>query len=210
MESSPTTTDITADPILAAAAQVFAAKGFDGARVDEIAAAAGVNKAMLYYRVGDKAALYGAVLEQTIGATADRIAQATAAAASPADKVRAYVHEFAACALAQPHFAPMMMREVASGGANLPDGPLQQMGRIVNCLDQILRDGVAQGAFRAVNPFVAHMLVVGSVSFFNAGAPIRARIADSQGLDFRPDVHIAPAAMADQLADLLLGALNNN
>lgn len=35
--------------ILDAAAQVFAEKGFDGSRVDEIARRAGVNKALLYY-----------------------------------------------------------------------------------------------------------------------------------------------------------------
>ncbi len=35
--------------ILDAATAVFAEKGFDGARVDEIARRAGVNKALIYY-----------------------------------------------------------------------------------------------------------------------------------------------------------------
>ena len=37
------------DQILIAARQVFAEKGFDGARVDAIAVAAGVNKSLIYY-----------------------------------------------------------------------------------------------------------------------------------------------------------------
>ena len=40
--------------ILDAAANVFSEVGFAGARVDEIAKRAGINKAMIYYRIGDK------------------------------------------------------------------------------------------------------------------------------------------------------------
>ena len=40
---------ITRQKILDAATNVFSEKGFDGARVDEVAARAKVNKAMLYY-----------------------------------------------------------------------------------------------------------------------------------------------------------------
>ncbi|HSN67988.1 MAG TPA: helix-turn-helix domain-containing protein, partial [Thermoanaerobaculia bacterium] len=43
---------IPRDQILTAAAAVFAEVGYAGARVDEIAERAGVNKAMLYYHVG--------------------------------------------------------------------------------------------------------------------------------------------------------------
>ncbi|MCL0088711.1 TetR/AcrR family transcriptional regulator [Dehalococcoidia bacterium] len=35
--------------ILDAALEIFASKGFEGARIDEIAKTAGVNKALLYY-----------------------------------------------------------------------------------------------------------------------------------------------------------------
>jgi AcrR family transcriptional regulator len=48
--------------ILDAAAQIFATVGFAGARVDSIAAPAGVNKRLLYHYVGAKAALLDAVL----------------------------------------------------------------------------------------------------------------------------------------------------
>jgi TetR/AcrR family transcriptional regulator len=53
----------TRTAILAAAERVFAASGFAGARIDAIAAAAGVNKALLYYYFGSKERLYIAVLE---------------------------------------------------------------------------------------------------------------------------------------------------
>src|ERR1035437_2796758 len=49
--------------ILASAARIFAQSGVDGARMDAIASAAGVNKAMLYYYFKSKDLLYSAVLE---------------------------------------------------------------------------------------------------------------------------------------------------
>lgn len=48
--------------ILDAAAEIFAARGYAGARVDEIAASAGMNKRLLYHYVGAKAELLAAVL----------------------------------------------------------------------------------------------------------------------------------------------------
>jgi AcrR family transcriptional regulator len=49
--------------ILAAATAEFTAKGLGGARVDEIAHRARVNKRMIYHYFGDKEGLYLAVLE---------------------------------------------------------------------------------------------------------------------------------------------------
>src|ERR1700693_4630091 len=53
----------TRTAILAAAGRVFAQSGLAGARTDAIAAAAGVNKALLYYYFKSKEALYEAVVE---------------------------------------------------------------------------------------------------------------------------------------------------
>ncbi len=57
----------TARRILAAAERIFAARGLAGARTDEIARAAHVNKAMLYYYFRSKERLYRAVFENLFG-----------------------------------------------------------------------------------------------------------------------------------------------
>jgi TetR/AcrR family transcriptional regulator len=53
----------TRQAILAASLDEFADKGFDGARVEEIAMRAGVNKNALYHHFGNKDDLFTAVLE---------------------------------------------------------------------------------------------------------------------------------------------------
>jgi len=53
----------TREAILEAAERIFAEEGLEGARTDAIAAAAGVNKALLYYYFRSKEELYRAVLE---------------------------------------------------------------------------------------------------------------------------------------------------
>lgn len=53
----------TSAAILAAAIREFMEKGYSGARINEIAKRAGVNKRMLYHYFGHKEALYLAVLE---------------------------------------------------------------------------------------------------------------------------------------------------
>lgn len=63
MEKSLKKSDITKKLILAAAEVEFSEKGLYGARVDEIAASAKVNKGLLYQYFGNKEDLYKIVLE---------------------------------------------------------------------------------------------------------------------------------------------------
>ena len=55
-------TEATRHKLLAAATEEFAAHGYAGARVDRIAANAGVNKQRIYSYFGDKDGLFEAVL----------------------------------------------------------------------------------------------------------------------------------------------------
>jgi TetR/AcrR family transcriptional regulator len=52
------------EAILNAAEAVFAEHGFDGARIDAIAAAAGYNKSLIFQYYGDKLALYAEVIRR--------------------------------------------------------------------------------------------------------------------------------------------------
>src|SRR5204862_5328401 len=50
--------------ILNAAEEIFAEHGFDGARIDAIAAASGYNKSLIFHYFDDKLGLYTAVLKR--------------------------------------------------------------------------------------------------------------------------------------------------
>jgi AcrR family transcriptional regulator len=54
----------TKERIFKAATKIFAKRGFDGARVDRIAAEARINKQLLYHYFGSKDELFTAVLER--------------------------------------------------------------------------------------------------------------------------------------------------
>jgi TetR/AcrR family transcriptional regulator len=72
--------------ILQAATAQFAAKGLAGARVDEIARTASVNKQLVYYYFGGKLELYNEVLGQLVEESRHKIA-GEAAAGSAAEKL---------------------------------------------------------------------------------------------------------------------------
>src|SRR5450755_3805570 len=72
----------TRERILSAALKEFAAKGFAGARVDEIARRAAINKRMLYHYFGGKKELFRAVLRRKIG---ERQAWAESLSGDPAE-----------------------------------------------------------------------------------------------------------------------------
>jgi len=59
-------TESTQEKILNSARVVFMTKGMDGARMQEIADHAGINKALLHYYFRDKETLFNAVFSQTI------------------------------------------------------------------------------------------------------------------------------------------------
>src|SRR5574340_796174 len=79
------------DAILVAAGRVFDEKGYGGARVDEIAARAGVNKAMLYYHVGGKEELYAAVVARVLDGVLERLSAVLSARTEPRERFRALV-----------------------------------------------------------------------------------------------------------------------
>jgi AcrR family transcriptional regulator len=173
----------TRDRILAAAAEVFADIGFAGARVDDIAARAGVNKAMLYYHVGDKDKLYATVLTETIDRVPPILRAAIAEADTPAEKLQCVLDTLGSLPKSNPHFVPIMLREIASGGATLPDEMLVRMAAVFRVVADVLAEGVKKKAFRATDPLLTHVTLIGSMIFLVASQPIRARVAKLAGVE---------------------------
>ncbi|MCK5546643.1 MAG: TetR family transcriptional regulator [Rhodospirillaceae bacterium] len=197
------------DNILDVATTAFAEKGYEGARMDEIAKDAGVNKATLYYRIGDKDALFGAVLRRIFTAKVARLEKMLDSVEDAEDRVRA----FAATLLDGDHpeqFSAIMLREIAGGGRNLPDDVLPLMGRLVGALMQTLKQGVKEGRFNPVNPFLVHIALVGACTFYASNGPIRRRVAALSPEGSTLDTEMPLEDAANAIADMLLSGVRKS
>jgi AcrR family transcriptional regulator len=195
----------TRDRILAAASSAFAAAGFAGARVDAIARDAGVNKAMLYYHVGDKRALYTEVLLRNFDRVEDALAVVAAGDGSPAARLGRVIGSLTSLLAEHPDHPRIVLREVASGAANLPDEVLARMLGVVDVVRALLVEGVTAGELRSTDPVLTHLTVVGALLFMTSTTPLRERAADLVGDDLLPR---ADTDLAAFLADLLVNGLS--
>ena len=197
------------DDILRAAADEFAEKGFGGARVDEIAQRANVNKATLYYRIGDKEAIYHAVLDRVLGCLADDVCLALSATENSEEKIRQFVKVIACSTEQMGCAAPILLREVAGGGQHLPDHVLVHMNQLLSALDGALADGLEQGVFRPANSFFVHMMIIGSIMLYAVNEPIRRRLSEQHTGSVAPGHSVTMAQAAEQVSELVLAALRN-
>jgi AcrR family transcriptional regulator len=165
----------TAEKILKAARKVFAENGYSGAHVDEIAERAGVNKATLYYQIGDKDTLYANVIHQVLGNTAQNIAAAVDKVDHPEEKLKVYINCIAANVDKNPELPSIMMREIAADGAHLPSVVVEDIVAVLTILFGILDEGRRKRIFVEVVPFLIHMMIVGTILFYKKALPIKDR-----------------------------------
>lgn len=162
--------------ILDRAAEVFSQKGFDGARMDEIARRASVNKASIYYHIGDKDTLYAQVLHDHFASAGDQFEAVLAPVATALEKLSLYIQQIAHTMDSNPHRASMMLRAIATNGERIPDIVAHDLEDIIGRLSKILSEGEASGAFIRVNPFILHLMVIGAFFLYRAGKPLADRI----------------------------------
>jgi TetR/AcrR family transcriptional regulator len=169
--------------LLAAAAREFAARGYDGTRVDRIAHAARLNKAMIYYHFKSKAGLYRTLVRGVFEAVLAAATEVAAAEAQPPDKMRRFVRSVAEVASRQPHFPSLWLREFSGGATHIDLDTLRIAGRVVVTLGSIIEEGREKGIFRPASPLLVHIGVIAPILLFLVSADARERLgrADAPG-----------------------------
>ncbi len=189
----------TRNAILQAALREFAGEGIAGARTDQIAHAAGVNKALLYYYFRDKETLYGAALDHVFSGLAERLRAVLAAPLPPGEKVLAYVGAHFDYVASSSCYPRVVMSEMMRAGRNASPHlkrvaktyfrPLQAQ------LLQVLQEGIRSGEFRPVNPLHFIMSLVALIVFYFAAAPMASVMTGGDPL--------SPARIAERRAAVL-------
>jgi len=173
MTSPERRSERTQASLLAHAARLFAAHGFEGTSLDAIAKAAKVNKAMVSYHFGGKEGLYKEVLLASIRGMAGRLEAARDTTASASERLRRFVRGLGEGFAQAPEFPFMVLREEMAGGERLEGELLKEFLGFYELDREILEAGVASGEFREVDAHAHHLSLIGGLIFFLTSQPLR-------------------------------------
>ncbi|MBB4367933.1 TetR/AcrR family transcriptional regulator [Bradyrhizobium sp. cir1] len=164
----------TRKKLLTAARQEFARHGLAGARVDEIAERAGVNKQLVYHYFGDKDALYLAVLEWVYEDIREQERKLNLEGLPPDKAIRRLIEASFDHLAAHPDFI-VLLNDENRGGARHVRGStrLEAMhSPLVKSVSHILHEGVRSGLFRkGIDPVQLYISIAGLSYFFFSNTP---------------------------------------
>ena len=175
--------------IFRAAALEFAERGFDAAGTDRIATRARVNKAMLYYHFGSKAALYAEVVRDMVGIVGARVRAIADGSGSAEHKLDSWISALVEEAAARPWFPPIMLRELAARAPHFDATTFHMMNAVLAGVTDVIAQGRREGAFRDVDPLLAHLSIMPPVLIFFArqrvlaGRKLRGGLAEPRQLE---------------------------
>ncbi|MBV9734574.1 MAG: TetR family transcriptional regulator [Acidisphaera sp.] len=155
--------------ILDAALAEFAEHGFSGARVDAIAARAAINKRMLYAYVGNKEALWLAVLERVYAAMREGERALNLQRLPPEEAMRVLVRYNARFHAEHPAFLALLNDENRQRARNLRRSTRVQpmYSPLLATIADLLRRGEAEGLFRGkVDPMQLYISIAGLSYFY--------------------------------------------
>ena len=204
--------------ILQAALGEFAQEGLAGARMDAIADAAKVNKALLYYYFRDKEALYGAVLDEFFVRLLDRVTQALDGAGPAGERLLTYARAHFDCIAESSHYARLFQGELMSAGRGRSSHLMRVVEQYIRPISvrlvAVLQEGIESGEFRHVDAMQFAPSMVGMIVHYFVIAPVARKLLSRDPfsqealqqrraavLDF-----IAAALFADQSAGVKLAA----
>jgi AcrR family transcriptional regulator len=154
--------------IFAAAAHEFSERGFDAGGVDRIAAAAGVNKAMLYYHFGSKRSLYVEVLRDMFRAVGTKVRAIADGPGTADQKLDVWIATIIEEAANRPWFPPIMLRELASGAPRLDPETFGMMNSVFAAVRDIILQGQREGSFGEADALLTHLTIMPPVLIFFA------------------------------------------
>ena len=170
--------DVRREAILEAVARLFKEHGYDATSVRDIARAAGISQATLYYYIGSKQDALVAIYNAAMDAKLDQVLAVARSTARPAEKLRAFVRAELRSIDHDHNRWAIIQRERNSLP---PDAQTQiqvKRDQVDGVLTQILEEGIAAGMFRSVPVKSARMAILGMINraadWYSPGGPTSA------------------------------------
>jgi AcrR family transcriptional regulator len=186
--------------ILDAALTVFVTKGFAATRLDDVAAAAGISKGLLYRYFDNKAELFKEVVRQALVTTVRDVGDRTRASGNAAMALDIILEQLVTIA-SDPRRSAIPKLVISESGS-FPELAIFYLAEVIGpafqVLTAIVRRGVESGEFRAVDPEMAARSVM---------APMLLAVIWRHTFERHGAPHLDPAALIRQHRDILLNGL---
>jgi TetR/AcrR family transcriptional regulator len=177
----------TETAILEAAHKVFLAKGLDGARMQEIADEAKINKAMLHYYYRSKELLFIKVFRSEALELMQSTTQLLQADIPILDKIPRLVENDLSIAMRKPDLAIFVMNELKKNGKLFfSDGHLDHLRAAFETFKKQLKKEVREGKIRDVSAEHLIINIISLVQFpFIGEVLLRQLLAKGDGATYR-------------------------
>jgi TetR/AcrR family transcriptional regulator len=179
--------DQTRARILEAAVLEFSAKGLAGARTEQIAEAAGVNKALLYYYFSNKQALYDAALESVANRVVTTSLAAMGAECSAGERLVQFTLNHFDRIHSQRAFQSLMQQEMIRlhrGEENAIAPLVDKVFRpMLARMRQVYAEGRDSGELIQVDEMQIIYAALGANVFYFLSAPMMSMLMDTNPFD---------------------------
>lgn len=169
----------TEERILAAAEAHFAKHGFEAARLEDIADAAGVRRPSLLYHFASKEALYAETVHRVFAGLRDALVEAMSGTGSFEERLDRTVDGYVGFLLAHPDLARIFLREVLHGrgpGRALVE---QEVAPLFDLVERFLR-GAGPARRERLDARAAILLVVGGAVLYAVAGNLRGALYPKQ------------------------------
>lgn len=146
----------TEKTILDAAKKVFLAKGFDGARMQEIADEAKINKSLVHYYFRSKDKLFDAIFAEAFSQFIPKVAQTMASDKDIFEKISIFIDTYIEMFINNPHLPSFILHEINRN----PDKIVNWFkGSKINPVQftETFTDEINKGTIKPVNPL--HLII---------------------------------------------------
>lgn len=189
--SSSTRRDLVEKQIMQHATALFAERGFAGTSLQDIADAMGLTRPALYHYVANKDELLARLVTEITEEPAVILAGINKRTdLGPVDKLHAMAEAIALHHAAAPDRFRLLIRSEAELPENLSKTYEQSRRRVLKEFISVIRAGIDAGSFRAVDPRVASLGIIGMLNWM--------------AWWYQPGTTANAKSVANQLADMAI------
>ncbi len=193
----------TEEKVLDAARDIFQEKGFSGARMDDIAKAAGVNKALLHYYYRSKANLFDRVFKEAFSQFFEKV-MGVLSGDLPLDvKIYKIVDMYSSMLLHNKHLPLFVLSEIRENPDHLIEMIKDKRKDALNNLEQQLQEGYENGSIIKISASEFFINLVSLTVFPFLTRPILKGIFEQDERDFEKMINDRRKSVPNMIIKML-------